>query len=97
MILIFGNKTKEDIVLKNELDHFQLKNNNFKVVYLIDKSEKDWNGETGFFNKELILKYCPEYNSEVLFISCGPKLMNQLVKKVLLDEMNVSQDNYHKI
>ena len=47
--LLFANVTSKDILLKEEFDEIAKQNpDKFKVVYLIDKPEKGWNGKIHF-------------------------------------------------
>jgi len=49
--LIFGNRSVEDILLKEELDAFQMNNpERFKLHYTVDVKPNDpnWKGSVGF-------------------------------------------------
>lgn len=72
--LIFGNRTEEDILLKEELDGY-VKSfpDRFKVVYALDTPPADWQGIAGYVSKNHIKEHlpAPETNSSVIFV-CGP-------------------------
>jgi len=43
--LLFSNVTEKDVLLREQLDTLKKRHpNNFEVVYLIDKPEKNWTG-----------------------------------------------------
>lgn len=73
--LIFANQTPQDVLLKEDFDDLQKKYpETFNVVYTVDKPEKDWKGETGYVNKELVSKYFApaSLNEKVKVFVCGP-------------------------
>ena len=92
--LIFGNKTEQDILLKKELDLLN-EEKLIKVVYTLDSSNEQWKGETGFITKEMIKKYIPANSTDHLVVSCGPKPMNQSIKKSI-EALGFSSENYFK-
>jgi NAD(P)H-flavin reductase len=82
--------------LKNELDEIvKSKKINLTVIYTIDKSEENWNGEVGYINKDLISKYCENITSDDTFVlTCGPPLMCEFLKSVV-KSMGVKDINIH--
>ncbi|KAL2007830.1 hypothetical protein VTN00DRAFT_7812 [Thermoascus crustaceus] len=79
--LVFGNVTKDDILLKKELD--ELENTypqRFKAFYTLDKPPKDWTGGRGFITKELLKTVLPEPKEEnIKIFVCGPPGMYQAI------------------
>ncbi|KAI8333597.1 hypothetical protein BC941DRAFT_357815 [Chlamydoabsidia padenii] len=72
--LIFGNRTEEDILLKEELDGYaKAYPDRFKVVYALDKTPAAWNGIDGYVTKDDIKEHLPAPTTEssVIFV-CGP-------------------------
>jgi len=65
--LIFGNKTKSDILFKKELESSQ----GGKIVHILS-SEKIDGYENGFISKEIIQKYCDLTED---FYLCGPPIL----------------------
>lgn len=70
--LLFANTTKQDILLREEIDALAKKHANFKVTYLIDKPEAGWTGPTGFVNADLLKKTMPKPSTDSLVYVCGP-------------------------
>lgn len=52
--LLFGNKSKEDILLGEEINLLAKQYPQLKVIYTLDQSEEDWKGENGVINQNLI-------------------------------------------
>jgi len=95
--LIFGNRTVDDILLKEELD--QLRDNNkdkFKLLYTVDvKPEGAWNGKVGFVTKEMIQENLPAPSAETIILYCGPPPFEDMMKKHLT-ELGYTEDMVFK-
>ncbi|KAK5658731.1 hypothetical protein OQA88_1540 [Cercophora sp. LCS_1] len=79
--LVFGNVTEEDILLKKELA--KLENTypqRFRAFYVLDNPPKEWQGGSGFINKELLKTVLPEPKEEnIKVFVCGPPGMMNAV------------------
>ncbi|KAI8343394.1 hypothetical protein BC941DRAFT_344262 [Chlamydoabsidia padenii] len=72
--LIFGNRTEEDILLKEELDGYAKSYpDRFKVIYALDTPPANWDGISGYVTKDDIEKHLPApgTDSSMVFV-CGP-------------------------
>mmetsp|Transcript_26217 Transcript_26217/g.26108 ORF Transcript_26217/g.26108 Transcript_26217/m.26108 type:complete len:165 (+) Transcript_26217:595-1089(+) len=88
--LLFGNKSEKDILIREELEQLQEDYPaNFKLTYIIDAAENPdtWKGETGYITQEILEEYMPKASDNSLIVTCGPPIMNQLVKKFMPDHM----------
>jgi cytochrome-b5 reductase len=82
--LLYANKTEGDILLKEELDKFADKYDQFKVHYVLSNPPEGWQGGKGRVNKELIEEHLPKpagMDSKVLV--CGPDPMMESMVNVL--------------
>lgn len=84
ILLIYGSKTKEDIIFKEKLDN--IKELWFKKVYALSNEASLVTGEyeNGYINKNLINKYVKSIGNSSYYI-CGPEAMKVSVKKALFD------------
>jgi len=73
--ILFGAKSTSDMVYREEIKQWRLKNNT-TVKVTIDKAEKDWHGNVGFVTN-FLQQQCPEH-SEVLF-SMDPSFENTVI------------------
>lgn len=88
--LIYGSRTQNDIIFKNELD--EIKKDWFKKVYMLqDIQGMTIEAEQGFINSDIINKYVTDVNNSLYYI-CGPEGMKNAVKKTLND-IGVSRKN----
>ncbi|SPQ92978.1 NADH-cytochrome b5 reductase [Plasmodiophora brassicae] len=79
-VLIFANKSKEDILLKDRLDRMSiLFRERFTLHYVVDKAEGEWEGDVGHVTKELIEKYLPGPDPKSQILVCGPPPMMKAI------------------
>ena len=90
--LLFGNKTENDILLKDELDELERQYpDHISIHYIIDKPDdpENWKHDTGYVTKELLDRYMPPPSDDSVILTCGPKPMNKLVRELLTEHMVV--------
>jgi len=95
-VVFYSNKEKSDIVYKDLLEKAKEKLN-IKTIYNLTDLEnipKDWEGESGRINKDLIKKYVPDYKERIFYLS-GPHSMVSGFEEVLF-EMGVNPTNIKK-
>ncbi|KKP39920.1 hypothetical protein A2229_00370 [Candidatus Peregrinibacteria bacterium RIFOXYA2_FULL_33_7] len=88
--LLYGSKTKDNIIFKDELDKIQ-KPWFQKIYVLSQENENVSNVEKGYITKKLIQKYVKNPTNSLFYI-CGPESMKNSVKKAL-KEMKVPKKN----
>lgn len=77
LVLLFANKTEQDIVLRKELEALQPR---LKLHYILDKAPEGWKGLTGYLNENLLSSVCPLNDPDTLYVYCGPFPMNSIIK-----------------
>ena len=83
MTLLYGSRSYDNILFRDELAEIEKKCNKIKVVHVLCAEVKDIEGtEKGFITAELIKKYAPE-NEEYSVFLCGPQQMYEFVDKEL--------------
>lgn len=72
--LIFGNVSKEDIMLKKEFDDLESQYpDRFRAFYVLDNAPEDWQGGKGFITKDLLKEVIPGPQEEnIKVFVCGP-------------------------
>ncbi|EHA50979.1 NADH-cytochrome b5 reductase [Pyricularia oryzae] len=79
--LIFANVTKEDILLKEDLDALAAEDKGFRVHYVLDRPPEGWTGGVGFVTQDMITKWLPKPADDVKILLCGPPPMVSGLKK----------------
>ncbi|KAJ3415517.1 NADH-cytochrome b5 reductase [Chytridiales sp. JEL 0842] len=78
--LIFANVTKDDILLREELDELEKKHSQLKVYYVLNTPPEGWNGGVGFVTKDMIAAHLPKFGGSKILL-CGPPPMIQVMVK----------------
>ena len=69
--LLFGAKTADDILCKNEMEEWRSKGVNIEIT--VDSADSNWQGHVGVVTS-LIDKHLPNPNNTLVLI-CGPEVM----------------------
>lgn len=94
IVLLYSNRTEEDIVFKEEFDQIHRQNRNIKIVYTLTRAKKQWNGYSRRIDKEMILEEIPDFKERIFFIFGPPNLVSNMEK--ILDKINVDKKNIRK-
>ena len=88
---LFSNKTKEDILCKNELDELcRINPDKFKLYHTLTRHDESKHGSmeglTGRVSQEM-LQQCgfPKPADDVFIATCGPAAFNQHIRTFLLE------------
>lgn len=92
VVLMWGNKTEEDITFREELEKMAEDMPSLEVVHVMSKQE-DWQGEKGYIDSEKLKKYVSNLERSQFFV-CGPPRMMASVIKALKD-LGVSEKRIH--
>ena len=92
LTLLYGSKTQEDILYKDELDALCKETDKVKVVYILSDEKAD-GFESGFIGEDIIRKYSPEKYS--LYI-CGPRAMHDYLNKDVLPVLGLDEKHIRK-
>ena len=99
--MLYSNKTKDDILVKEDLGNFAAANpDNLKIYHTLTRHNDDihgeWNGLKGRINADIIKK-CgfPEPSPDTLIGYCGPAAFNKTVEEVLA-ALGYSKDMLYK-
>ena len=92
MILIYGNRTEKDIAFKEDFDKMQQQYAKLKVVHIFSEQKENWDGRRGFINSQIVKEKIPDYRERKFYIS-GPPAMVEAMKKTLIDDLNLSNED----
>ncbi len=93
IVLIFGNKTENDIIFHEDFLKIEAENKNLRVVYMLDNplDEKSWKGRTGLMNSQVIKEEITDYMERVFYM-CGPPAMVTYLRNMLSDELHIANE-----
>jgi ferredoxin-NADP reductase len=78
--LIYGNKTEEDIIRREELESMP---SNVQIHHLLSRPGDDWEGARGYVTREAIEKFAADFLPEADIYLCGPPPMMDMVVRAL--------------
>jgi ferredoxin-NADP reductase len=95
--LFLSNRTRDRIVLEDELRELD-KVENLHVVFTVTREQPpEWDGELGHFDKEKLLKHLDTFENKT-FYTCGPGKMVDALCSMLVDagvpEEKVKQESW---
>ncbi len=93
MSLIFGNLSKDDILLYQELKAMARKHSDqLKVHFVLNNppENEDWDGSVGYINADIIKEHLPVASKDSKILMCGPPAMMVAMTKILTEELNFS-------
>ncbi|WMJ74050.1 ferredoxin reductase family protein [Cytophagaceae bacterium ABcell3] len=81
--LLYSNIQEADIAFREELKAIEANNDFLKVVFLLQKADKDWEGEQGIIDKYVLDQYLKnDYLTKDYYI-CGPAPMITSIINIL--------------
>jgi predicted ferric reductase len=87
LLLIYGNKSWDQVTFREELAALQPRLN-LQVVHVLSDPPEGWEGEQGYLTPELLARYLPTdkaRGSQQIFI-CGPPPMMDIVERALVHQ-----------
>jgi len=80
--LLYGCRTENDIIFKNELEQMAQLNENLRVIFILNEADSEWKGATGVVTAEMVKKEIPDYKETVFYV-CGPPPMVQAMETMI--------------
>jgi len=91
VILLYSNRTEEDIAFKPEIDRWRKENPNLKVFYTLTGCQpKDPECSYGFIDEDMLALSMPDARDRTIFIF-GPPVMVQAMSEVCLKSVRKEQ------
>ncbi len=84
IVLLYGNKTWDNIAFRDELEEIASSNKDIQVVYVLSEPDfpPGWEGKTGYITKDVIAELVPDY-LERTFYASGPLPMVKAIEEEL--------------
>lgn len=92
IVLIYSNRTVDDIAFKDDLQEMQKDYTQLKVVHILSEGINTSGYKLGRVSAEVIQESIPNYK-ERRFYLCGPPAMVEAMKGMLSSQLEISQDN----
>ncbi len=85
--LFYSNRRPEDAAFLDQLSAATKQNAKFHLIATMtemDKSHREWKGETGFINKDLLAKHLPTLEGPIYYLA-GPPGMVAAMRRMLTE------------
>jgi predicted ferric reductase len=92
-LLIYASKTWSDVTFREELDNLKTKLD-LTIIHVLKEPPENWEGETGYVDRELLEKYIPLHRGSRNYFICAIPVMMDAVE-VALHKLKVPITNIH--
>ena len=80
VVLLYANKTQDQIVFREELDQIAKGDRpDLEVVHVLSHPKEKWTGETGYMDGDMVQKYCGNLDNKTFYICGPPKMAESLI------------------
>lgn len=80
--LIYASESWDAVTFREELEALEPRLN-LRVVHVLRDPPEDWEGETGYVDRELIERHLPEDPDSAAYMLCGPEPVTDAVEDAL--------------
>ena len=100
ILFFFSNRRREDAPFLANLQALQKENPNYTFIPSMTemaKSQQQWNGETGYINKEMLEKYLSAAKSPIYYIVGPPgmvKALHSMVNESGVDDNDIRTEDF---
>jgi len=98
MVLLYGNRTLQDITFKTDFEEMARVAKNLKVIFSLDTRDAcpvNWKGRCGFIDAEMICREIPDYVERIFYV-CGPPVMVNHLLSLLRTELEIPDSQIKK-
>jgi len=100
VLVFYSNRGPEDAAFLDELMECQDSNPNYTLIGTMtemEKSNREWHGETGFIDKAMLLKFMSDLTLPIYYVDGPPamvKAMRQLLSEAGVDKGNIRTEEF---
>jgi ferredoxin-NADP reductase len=100
LYLFYSNRRPEDAPFLDVLADAARQNPNFHLIATMtemDKSQREWKGETGFLNKEMLTKHLPTLHGPIYYLAGPPAMvtaMRNMLTEAKIDEDDIRSEEF---
>jgi glycine betaine catabolism B len=87
-ILLYSNRSREEIAFERDFLEMQRKTPNFRAVFSLSRADDSWNGKRGRIDADMVTAEIPDYRERCFYL-CGPPQMVAALSSLLLDQLKM--------
>ncbi len=92
IVLLYANRTADDIPFKDDFDQMQKQYPGLKVIHVLSEPHAGLNCLTGRINAQIIKDNVQDYSQRKFYL-CGPPAMVEAMNKILTEELVLPKGN----
>ncbi len=92
--LLYGNRSEENIVFKEEFDRMEKENGNLRIVHTLSRPGEEWKGRKGHIDILMVREEIPDYDDHVFYVCGPPSLVAACVS--VLKALRIPDDKINK-
>lgn len=90
IVLVYSNRSLKDVVFKEDFDALMKSYSALRVAHVLSEIEPGFKCSVGRINAEVIKHEIPDYQERKFYL-CGPPLMVEAMRLLLVEELGVAQ------
>jgi ferredoxin-NADP reductase len=100
LYLFYSNRRPEDAAFMDVLQALQPANPNYHFIPTMaemEKSQREWKGENGFINREMLMRHLPALQGSIYYIAGPPAMvgaMRQMLANAGVDEDDIRTEEF---
>ncbi len=92
ILLIYANRTINDVAFREDFDHMQKQYPKLKVVHVLSEPSAELISRSGRVNSQVIKEDIPDYLKRKFYL-CGPPAMVEAMGKILSEELILPKES----
>lgn len=91
LYMFYSNRRPEDAPFLDRLLAAEKENPNFRLIptmTAVEKSQREWKGETGFIDKAMLVRYLPALDGPIYYMAGPPSMVGAMKKMLSAAEVN---------
>ncbi len=92
IVLIYANRSIGDIAFREDFNQMQKQYPKLKVVHVLSEPSAELTSRSGRVNSQMIKEDIPDFTQRKFYL-CGPPAMVEAMKKMLSEELTLTQEN----
>ena len=92
MILVYANRSIQDIVFREDFDIMQKQHPKLRVAHVLCEPAPGFKCVVGLINSQIIKNEVPDYLQRKFYI-CGPPAMVEAMQKILSEDLFLPKEN----
>jgi len=82
IVMIYSNKTEDDIIFRDDFQEMMTKHPNFSIVLTCTRPTDNWTSICGRIDRNMIEREVPDFNERMFYV-CGPPVMVESMRELL--------------